>query len=88
MSYRKTCLICVLLISSAAAFAQVYNSEQVQVSPPLVRAIDAPAADASATAVTTTAAIASPAIGEEAPWAVGDRSAIGVAPQALRRLCR
>jgi superkiller protein 3 len=51
MSYRKTCLICVLLISSVAAFAQVYNSEQVQVSPPLVRAIDAPAADASATAL-------------------------------------
>jgi tetratricopeptide (TPR) repeat protein len=46
MSYRKTCLV-VLLISSTAALAQVSHSEQVQISPPLMRAIDPPAADAT-----------------------------------------
>jgi tetratricopeptide (TPR) repeat protein len=47
MSYRKACLV-VLLISSTAALAQISHSEQVQISPPLVRAIDPPAPDATA----------------------------------------
>ncbi len=47
MSYRKTCLV-VLLISSTAAFSQISHSEQVQISPPLMRAIDPPAPDATA----------------------------------------
>jgi tetratricopeptide (TPR) repeat protein len=46
MSYRKACLI-LLLISSTAALAQVSHSEQVQIAPPLVRAIDPPALDAT-----------------------------------------
>jgi tetratricopeptide (TPR) repeat protein len=50
MSYRKTCLV-VLLISSTAALAQVSHSEQVQISPPLMRAVDPPAADATAAAL-------------------------------------
>jgi len=47
MSYRKACLI-VLLISSTAALAQVSHSEQIQISPPLLRGIDPPAANATA----------------------------------------
>ena len=47
MSYRKACLI-LLLISSTAAFAQVSHSDQVQIAPPLVRAVDPPAQDATA----------------------------------------
>jgi tetratricopeptide (TPR) repeat protein len=47
MSYRKACLI-LLLISSTAMVAQVSHSEQVQIAPPLVRAIDPPAPDATA----------------------------------------
>ena len=47
MSYRKACLV-VLLISSATALAQISHSEQVQIAPPLVRAIDPPAPDATA----------------------------------------
>jgi len=47
MSYRKACLI-LLLASSTAAFAQVSHSDQVQIAPPLVRAIDPPAQDATA----------------------------------------
>jgi tetratricopeptide (TPR) repeat protein len=50
MSYRKACLV-VLLISSTAAVAQVSHSEQVQIAPPLVRAIDPPAPDATAAAL-------------------------------------
>src|SRR5580700_8408933 len=46
MSYRKACLV-VLLISSTAALAQISHSEQVQISPPLVRAIDPPAPEAT-----------------------------------------
>ncbi|MGC1371650.1 MAG: tetratricopeptide repeat protein [Candidatus Sulfotelmatobacter sp.] len=46
MSCRKACLV-VLLISSTAAFAQVSHSEQVQVAPPLVRAIEPPSAEAT-----------------------------------------
>jgi tetratricopeptide (TPR) repeat protein len=46
MSCRKACLI-FLLISSTAALAQVSHSEQVQIAPPLVRAIDPPAQDAT-----------------------------------------
>ena len=47
MSCRKACLI-LLLISSTAALAQVSHSEQVQIAPPLVRAIEPPAPDAKA----------------------------------------
>jgi len=46
MSCRKTCLL-ILLISSTAALAQISHSEQVQISPPLMRATDPPAADAA-----------------------------------------
>jgi tetratricopeptide (TPR) repeat protein len=48
MSYRKACLILLAVIFSTAAFAQVSHSEQVQISPPLVRAIEPPAPDAKA----------------------------------------
>jgi len=47
MSYRIACLAAVLIFSSAS-LAQVSHSEQVQVSPPLIRAIDPPAPDATA----------------------------------------
>ncbi len=47
MSCRKACLI-LLLICSTAALAQVSHSEQVQISPPLLRAVDPPAPDATA----------------------------------------
>jgi tetratricopeptide (TPR) repeat protein len=47
MSYGKACLI-LLLISSTAVTAQVSHTEQVQIAPPLVRAVDPPAADATA----------------------------------------
>lgn len=50
MSYRKACLI-LLVVSSTAALAQVSHSEQVQVAPPLLRAIDPPAADATPAAL-------------------------------------
>ncbi len=50
MSYRKACLV-VLLISSSVAFAQGSHSEQVQIAPPLIRGIDPPAADATAAAL-------------------------------------
>ncbi|MGA8442541.1 MAG: tetratricopeptide repeat protein [Candidatus Sulfotelmatobacter sp.] len=50
MSYRTACLV-VLLISSTAVLAQVSRSEQVQVSPPLMRAVDPPAADATGAAL-------------------------------------
>jgi tetratricopeptide (TPR) repeat protein len=50
MSCRKACLI-LLLISSTAALAQISHSEQVQISPPLVRALDPPAPDATAAAL-------------------------------------
>jgi tetratricopeptide (TPR) repeat protein len=48
MSCRKTCLILLVVIFSTAALAQVSSSEQVQIAPPLVRAIDPPAPDATA----------------------------------------
>jgi tetratricopeptide (TPR) repeat protein len=53
MSCRKTCLIkpCLILlvvISTTAALAQVSHSEQVQVTPPLLRAVEAPSPDATA----------------------------------------
>jgi len=50
MSYRKACLI-LLLISSTAALAQISHSEQVQVTPPLLRGIDPPAPDATPAAL-------------------------------------
>jgi len=52
MSYRKACLILLLVvIPLTAAMAQVAHSEQVQIAPPLIRAIDPPAPDASAAAL-------------------------------------
>jgi tetratricopeptide (TPR) repeat protein len=55
MSCRKACLVVLLVafatISFTAAFAQVSHSEQVQITPPLVRAIDPPAPDATAAAL-------------------------------------
>jgi tetratricopeptide (TPR) repeat protein len=48
MSYRKACLILLVVIPFTAALAQVSHSEQVQISPPLIRAIDPPAPDATA----------------------------------------
>jgi tetratricopeptide (TPR) repeat protein len=47
MSWRKTCLI-LLLLSSTVALAQGSHPEQVQIAPPLVRAVDPPSADATA----------------------------------------
>jgi len=47
MSCPKACLI-LLVLSSTAALAQGSHSEQVQIAPPLVRAIDPPAPDATA----------------------------------------
>jgi tetratricopeptide (TPR) repeat protein len=51
MSYRKACLILLVVISSTAALAQVSHSEQVQIAPPLVRAVEPPAPDATAAAL-------------------------------------
>jgi tetratricopeptide (TPR) repeat protein len=45
---RSTCLFLLAVISSTAALAQVSHPEQVQVAPPLVRAVDPPAPDATA----------------------------------------
>jgi tetratricopeptide (TPR) repeat protein len=50
MSCRKACLV-LLLICSAAGFAQISHSEQVQISPPLMRGVDPPAPDATAAAL-------------------------------------
>jgi len=50
MSCRKACLI-LLLIFSTAALAQVSHPEQVQIAPPLIRAVDPPAPDATAAAL-------------------------------------
>ena len=47
MSCRNACLAVVLLCSTTL-LAQVSHSEQVSISPPLIRAIDPPAADATA----------------------------------------
>jgi tetratricopeptide (TPR) repeat protein len=47
MSCRKACLI-LLLISSTATLAQVSHPEQLQISPPLLRAVDPPAPEATA----------------------------------------
>lgn len=46
MSCRKACLV-LLLIASTAALAQVSHSDQVQVAPPLVRAVEPPSPDAT-----------------------------------------
>jgi len=52
MSYRKACLILLLVvIPFTAASAQVAHSEQVQIASPLIRAIEPPAPDATATAL-------------------------------------
>ncbi len=51
MSCRKACLILVVLVLSTAALAQVSHSEQVQIAPPLIRAVDPPAPDATAAAL-------------------------------------
>jgi tetratricopeptide (TPR) repeat protein len=45
MSYRKACLL-VLLVPSTV-FAQVSHSDQVQITPPLVRAVEPPSAEAT-----------------------------------------
>ena len=50
MSCRKACLI-VLLVCSTAVFAQISHSEQVQITPPLMRSVDPPAPDATADAL-------------------------------------
>ena len=50
VSYGKACLI-FLLISSTAVFSQVTHSEQVQIAPPLLRGVDPPAQDATASAL-------------------------------------
>jgi tetratricopeptide (TPR) repeat protein len=47
MSCRQACLILLVVISSTAALAQVAHSERVQIAPPLIRAIDPPAPDAT-----------------------------------------
>jgi tetratricopeptide (TPR) repeat protein len=46
MSCRIACLV--VLLISCPVFAQISHPEQVQVAPPLIRAIDPPAPDASA----------------------------------------
>lgn len=53
MSYRKACLIVLAAVFSTATifFAQVSHRDQVQISPPLVRSVDPPAADATAEAL-------------------------------------
>jgi len=52
MSYRKACLILLLVvIPFTAALAQVAHPEQVQIAPPLIRAIDPPAPEATAAAL-------------------------------------
>jgi tetratricopeptide (TPR) repeat protein len=51
MSCRKTCLLLLLVVFSTAVFAQVSHSEQVQIAPPLIRAVDPPAPDATAEAL-------------------------------------
>jgi hypothetical protein len=45
---RKTCLILLVVISSTVVLAQVSHSEQVQIMPPLIRAVEPPAPDATA----------------------------------------
>ena len=47
MSCRKACLL-FLCSFPPPRFAQVAHSEQVQITPPLIRAVDPPAADATA----------------------------------------
>lgn len=47
MSCRKACLILLVIVFSTAALAQISHSEQVQITPPLIRTIDPPAADAT-----------------------------------------
>jgi tetratricopeptide (TPR) repeat protein len=48
MSCWKACLTLLVVSSFTAALAQVSHSEQVQIAPPLIRAIDPPAPDATA----------------------------------------
>ena len=51
MSCRIACLAAVVVIFSSAALTQVSHPEQVQVAPPLIRAIDPPAPDATPAAL-------------------------------------
>jgi tetratricopeptide (TPR) repeat protein len=51
MSCWKACLILLVVIPFTAALAQVSHSEQVQIAPPLIRAIDPPSPDATAAAL-------------------------------------
>ncbi|MGA8621848.1 MAG: tetratricopeptide repeat protein [Candidatus Sulfotelmatobacter sp.] len=48
MSYRKACLILLLISFTTLALGQVSHPEPVQIAPPLVRAIEPPAPDAKA----------------------------------------
>jgi tetratricopeptide (TPR) repeat protein len=49
MSCRKACLIVLVLTFSTAVLAQVSHPEPVQIAPPLIRAVEPPAPDATAT---------------------------------------
>lgn len=54
MSWRvtcltKTCLLLLVVVSSTFVLAQVSHSEQVQIVPPLIRAVEPPAPDATGT---------------------------------------
>jgi tetratricopeptide (TPR) repeat protein len=51
MTCRIACLAAAVVIFSSAAFTQVSHPEQVQVAPPLIRAIDPPAPDATPAAL-------------------------------------
>jgi len=51
MSCWKACLILLVVIPFTTALAQVSHSEQVQIAPPLIRAIDPPSPDATAAAL-------------------------------------
>jgi tetratricopeptide (TPR) repeat protein len=49
MYFRKASLFLLVVVAfAAAALAQITHSEQIQIAPPLVRAVDPPAADATA----------------------------------------
>ena len=51
MRYRKACFVVLSGILSGAAGAQVSHPEQVQIAPPMVRAIEPPAPDATSEAL-------------------------------------
>ena len=51
MSYRKACLVLLLVVIPFTAAQTQVSQEQVQIAPPLIRAIDPPAPDATAAAL-------------------------------------